>query len=93
MANRSLEPVESILEGAEFLAKHGVVPIPSIWFRHGTPDPGTSVVPGLEYFRQLRKGMAAIYSGYPVIPFGDLGFNVNFSRDIWNHREEILQAE
>ncbi len=86
------EPVESILAGAEFLASHGVVPIPTIWFRHGNPDPGQSVVPGLEYYRKLRKGMAAIYQKYPVEPFGDIGFNVNFSRDIWNHREEILQS-
>ena len=86
------EPVESILEGAEFLASHGVVPIPSIWFRHGNPDPGISVVPGLEYFRKLRRGFAEIYRKYPVEPFGDIGFNVNFSRDIWNHRDEILQA-
>lgn len=87
-----VEPVESVLAGAEFLASHGVVPIPSIWFRHGTPEPGFSVEPGLEYFRQLRLGFAAIYQKYQVEPFGDVGFNVNFSRDIWNHREEILQA-
>jgi hypothetical protein len=86
------EPVESILEGAEFLARHGVVPIPTIWSRHGTPDPGKSVTPGLEYFRKLRKGMAAIYEKYAVEPFGDTGFNVNISRDIWNHREAILRA-
>lgn len=87
-----LEPVESVLAGAEFLASQGVVPIPSIWFRHGTPDPGLPIVPGLEYFRKLRRGFAAIYEKYPVEPFGDVGFNVNFSRDIWNHRESILQA-
>jgi hypothetical protein len=86
------EPVESILAGAEFLASHGVVPIPTTWHRHGTPDPGFSVAPGLEYFRALRKGMAAIYDKYQVEPFGDRGFNVNISRDIWNHREAILRA-
>jgi len=86
------EPVESILAGAEFLARHGVVPIPTVWHRHGTPDPGRSVTPGLEYFRKLRRGIAAIYQKYQVEPFGDIGFNVNISRDIWNHREAILQA-
>lgn len=86
------EPVESILAGAEYLASHGVVPIPTIWHPHGTPDPGRSVTPGLEYFRKLRKGIAAIYQKYLVEPFGDIGFNVNISRDIWNHREEILRA-
>jgi len=86
------EPVDSILEGAEFLARHGVVPIPTVWGRHGTPDPGKSVTPGLQYFRKLRKGMAAIYQKYGVEPFGDIGFNVNISRDIWNHREAILRA-
>jgi hypothetical protein len=63
-----LERVESILEGAEFLARHGVVPIPTIWSRHGTPDPGKSVTPGVEYFRKLRKGMAAIYQKHQVEP-------------------------
>ena len=43
------EPVESIC-GREYLASHGVVPIPTNWSRHGTPDPGKSVTPGLEYF-------------------------------------------
>ena len=86
------EPVESFLEGAEYLASRGVVPIPSIWLRHGTPDPGKSVVPGLDYFRTLRKAVAAIYEKYQVEPPGDIGFNVNFSRDIWNHREALLSA-
>ena len=36
--------------------------------------------------------MAAIYEKYAVKPFGDTGFNVNISRDIWNHREAILQS-
>ncbi|MGO8745692.1 MAG: radical SAM protein [Thermoguttaceae bacterium] len=86
------EPVESILAGAEHLASHGVVPIPTVWHRHGTPDTGKCVTPGLEYFRKLRKGMAAIYQKYAVEPFGDIGYNVNISRDIWNHREAILQS-
>ncbi len=87
-----VEPVESVVAGAEYLASHGVVPIPTIWSRHGTPHPGRSVTPGLEYFRSLRKAMAAIYEKYEVEPFGHMGFNVNISRDIWNHREEILRA-
>ena len=36
--------------------------------------------------------MAAIYQKYAVEPFGDIGYNVNISRDIWNHREAILQS-
>ena len=87
------EPVESILTGAEHLASHGVVPIPDDLgpARNARSRPFRSL-PGLEYFRQLRKGIAAIYDKYQIEPFGDMGFNVNFSRDIWNHREELLRA-
>lgn len=86
------EDVESFMAGAEYLASHGIVPLPSIWCPHGNPGAGRSIAPGLEYYRRLRRGIAEIYERHRVEPPGDIGFNVCFSRDIWNHREAILRA-
>jgi Zn-finger protein len=87
-----LEPAESFLAGAEYLARRGIVPIPSIWMPHGlAPIPG-NVVADLDFFRRIRRGLARIYCTYGCEPPGGLGFNVCLCRDTWNSREEILAA-
>lgn len=88
-----LEPVESFLSGAEYLARHGVVPIASIWIPHGRPVLGIIEAPGLRYYRQLRDGLAEIYEKYECEPPGRVGFNVCLCRDAWNHRAEILRRK
>jgi len=88
-----LEPVESFLSGAEFLASRGIVPIVSIWMPHGRPVLGKSEAPGLGYYRIVRDGIAEIFDKYAIQPPGGAGFNVCLCRDVWNHCRDILQGK
>lgn len=86
-----LEPAESFLSGAEYLASNGIVPVPSIWMPHGLPVAGRPAAPDLDYYRRIKKGLAEIYDKYRCEPPGDTGFNVCLCRDTWNRRSEIIQ--
>jgi len=85
-----IEPPESYLEGAEYLAAQGIVPIASIWIPFGRPVMGRMQAPGLNYYRKVKEGLAKIYARYGIEPPGSIGLNVCVCRDIWNHRSEII---
>lgn len=85
-----VEPAESYLAGAEYLASEGIVPIASVWIPFGRPVMGKAQAPGLEYYRKIKEGLADIYVRYDIEPPGGLGLNVCLCRDAWNHRSEIL---
>jgi hypothetical protein len=87
-----VEPVESFLAGARYLAERGIVPIASIWIPFGRPVMGRMEAPGLEYYRRVKEGLAGIYEDYDIEPPGSFGLNVCLCRDIWNHRSEINAA-
>jgi len=87
-----LEPAESFLEGAEYLAARGIVPIASIWIPFGKPVMGNMKPPGLDFYRQIKQGLARIYVKYGIEPPGSAGLNVCACRDIWNHRTEIIEG-
>ncbi len=84
-----VEPAESFLQGAECLAERGVVPIASLWMPFGRPVLGRMQAPGLDYYRRVKEGLAAIYTKYGVEPPGGTGLNVCLCRNIWMHRDEI----
>ncbi len=84
-----IEPADSFLEGAEYLASKGIVPIASTWIPFGRPVLGHVTAPNLDYYRKIKKGLADIYSNYNIVPPGGVGLNVCVCRDIWNHRDEI----
>lgn len=86
-----VEPAESFLAGAEYLASKGIVPIASIWIPHGRPVMGRTEAPGLDYYRKVKEGLALIYEKYHIVPPGRVGFNVCLCRDTWIHRSEIIQ--
>ncbi len=81
-----LEPAESFLEGAEFLAGRGIVPSLSIWMPHGRPVLGRTEAPGLDYYRKIRDGISGIFAKYNIEPPGGAGFNVCICRDVHNER-------
>jgi hypothetical protein len=84
-----IEPAESFLEGANYLAAQGIVPIASIWIPFGRTVMGKNTAPGLDFYRKIKDGLANIYTKYDIIPPGSTGLNVCMCRDIWNHRLEI----
>jgi hypothetical protein len=84
-----VEPAESFLAGAGYLAQRGIVPIASIWIPFGRPVMGKMEAPGLDYYRRVKEGLAAIYEKYHIEPPGSCGLNVCLCRDAWNHRQEI----
>ena len=84
-----IEPAESFLAGAEYLAERGIVPIASIWIPFGRPVVGKTEAPGLEFYQQVKEGLAAIYEKYHIEPPGSMGLNVCLCRDAWLHRSEI----
>jgi len=84
-----LEPAASFLAAAEYLARNGIVPIPSIWMPHGLPPVESAVTPDLEFFRTVKRGLAAIYYKYQCEPPGECGYNVCLCRDTWKNRVEL----
>jgi hypothetical protein len=85
-----LEPVESFLEGAETLARDGIVAMASLWIPFGRPVMGNAKAPGLEYYQRVKLGLADIYEKYGIVPPGGAGFNVCICKDICRHTEELL---
>jgi hypothetical protein len=78
-----LEPAESVLEGAEYLASKGIIPIASVWIPFGRPVLGLMKAPEMGYYQKVVAGLAGIYSKYGVIPPGGNGLNVCICRDIY----------
>jgi hypothetical protein len=78
-----VEPVESCLAGAEYLASLGVVPIASVWIPFGRPVMGSMQAPPLSYYRTVINGLSQIYRKYRLEPPGGTGLNVCMCRDIY----------
>jgi hypothetical protein len=81
-----LEPVESLLAGAEWAAQRGVVPLFSIWMPHGRPVLGSTTPPGLDYYRRARQGFLELFAQYQLTPPGASGLNVCLCRDLVSMR-------
>jgi hypothetical protein len=86
-----LEPLDEMLEGAEYLASRGIVPAFSVWM----PTPGSISVdskpPGLDYYRQARREFARLYKTYQLHPPGaPAGSHVSLCHDIYRNMDAIL---
>ena len=80
-----LEPLESLLAGAEYVAQRGIVPLFSIWMPHYRPVRGSTTPPDLDYYRLARHGFAELFTKYQLHPPGASGLNVCMCRDLSNH--------
>ena len=80
-----LEPVESLLAGAAYVAERGIVPLFSLWLPHHRPVRGSTTPPGLDYYRRARRGFAELFARYNLQPPGASGLNVCLCRDLVNH--------
>ncbi len=78
-----LEPIESVLEGAEYLAANGIVPIASVWIPFGRPVMGSMKTPDLGYYREFTRELTRIYQRYGIVPPGGQGLNVCVCRDVY----------
>ena len=87
-----LEPLESLLAGAEYVAQRGIVPLFSIWMPHNRPVRGSATPPDLDYYRRARHGFAALFAKYQLEPPGASGLNVCMCRDLSNHPQEADAA-
>jgi hypothetical protein len=81
-----IEPLDTMLEGAEYLASRGIVPALSVWM----PPPGSTTAehhpPGLDYYRQARREFARLYREHHLNPPGiPAGSHVSLCRDVWRH--------
>lgn len=81
-----LEPLESLMAGAEYVAQRGIVPLFSIWLPHFRPVRSSVTPPGLDYYRRAREGFIELFSKYSLEPPGASGLNVCMCRDLWRHR-------
>lgn len=86
-----LEPLDSMIEGAEWLASRGIVPAFSVWM----PTPGSTDAetkpPGLDYYRTARQEFARLYKQYDLNPPGiPAGSHVSLCRDIYRNMDELL---
>lgn len=87
-----VESAESFLSGAELLARDGVVPLASLWIPFGKPVMGTQKTPDLNYYRKIKQGLAVIYEKYGIVPPGDTALNSHIDRDVWRHKEELINS-
>lgn len=78
-----LEPLESLKEGATYLAERGVIPSASVWMPFGKPVNGSMKPASLDYFRRTKEMLAELYLKYNLEPAGCCGLNVCIERDIW----------
>lgn len=88
-----LEPIESLLEGETFLARSGIVPLPSPWTPIGVENPNLPEVPGVDYYRTLIRETARLYTQYNLEAPGTVGSSVCLSRDIWLRKEILANRE
>lgn len=77
-----LEPLESLREGATFLAERGVIPSASVWMPFGKPVLGSVKPPELDLFRAVKEMLGELYVKYDLYPAGGCGLNVCVERDI-----------
>lgn len=78
-----LEPLESLAEGAAWLAERGIIPSASVWMPFGKPVNGSMRPPKLEYYRRAKEMLAQLYVKYDLEPAGGCGLNVCVERDIY----------
>lgn len=78
-----LEPLESLFEGVEFMASHGIIPVASVWIPFGRPVLGSMKAQDVAYYQAVEKELAEVYRKHGIIPPGSQGLNVCVCRDIY----------
>ncbi len=85
-----IEPLDSMLEGAEYLAVRGIVPALSVWMPPAGSTGAEHHPPGLDYYRQARREFARLYRAHGLNPPGiPAGSHVSLCRDIYRHMDMV----
>jgi hypothetical protein len=82
-----LESIETLTEGATWLAKRSIIPSASVWMPMGRPVMGSTTAPSLDYFRRVKEMLAKLYCKYDLIPPGGCGLNVCIEHDIYEYSQ------
>ena len=77
-----LEPLETLREGAAYLAERGIIPSASVWMPFGKPVRGSMKTPDVDYYRAVKELLAELYTKHKLQPAGACGLNVCVERDI-----------
>lgn len=87
-----LESLDTLKEGATYLAERGIIPSASIWMPFGKPVMGSMKAPDLDYFRAVKEMFGELYLKYNLTPPGGCGLNVCMEKDIsnWAHTFDNL---
>ena len=80
-----IEPLESLCQGAAYLAQRGILPSASVWMPMGMPVQGTMQAPDVAYFQQTKEYFAELYIRHGLEPAAGHGLNVCIERDIWRY--------
>jgi hypothetical protein len=80
-----LESVETLCEGATWLAERGIIPSASVWMPMERPVMGNVEPPDVEYFRRVKDMLAELYIRYNLSPAGGCGLNVCVEKDIYSY--------
>ncbi|MDR0699572.1 MAG: hypothetical protein LBG28_10210 [Tannerella sp.] len=78
-----LESLETLKEGATWLAERGIIPSASVWIPMGRPVMGSMAAPDIDYFRRVKNMLADLYLRYNLSPAGGCGLNVCIEKDIF----------
>lgn len=80
-----IEEFDTLRQGAETLAREGILPTASVWMPFGRPVMGTMLAPGVDFYRRVIDLYAQLYVRYGLEPPASHGLNVCIERDIWNY--------
>ena len=80
-----LESLQSLKEGATYLAQRGIIPSASVWMPFGKPVMGSMKTPDVDYFRAAKEILGELYVKYNLLPPGNCGLNVCVEKDIFKY--------
>lgn len=80
-----LESLETLKEGATWLAERGIIPSASVWMPMGQPVMGSMAAPDIDYFRRVKDLLAGLYVRHNLSPAGGCGLNVCIEKDIFRY--------
>jgi len=78
-----LEGIDTLREGAQYLAERGILPSASVWMPMGRPVMGSMQAPEVDYYRRVKELFAELYVKHGLEPAPCRGLNVCIERDIW----------